>query len=294
MFKRYWWMFLVMLPVGAVGGFFMASVVTYVMPKKYESSATIEIKPQRQPTGTWSGSPDAEALGASPQFFGTEFEKIKSRNSLMKVVDTLDLSNKWGMDRESVLQILKGIVTTENIRGTDLISIRVRHTNKEDARDIAAGVARAYKDYRTELKDRVFEKSIMELKRAVREQEDKVEERRKIFVTISRHKGPYLLDGSNLPKSVDGLSQEYLDAQRDFEVEQGLLEKLKLKLISAEIDADIEMDSVIVHDDPVISNSPISPNVRLNLVLGLAGGALLSPFLALPVMWFLNRRSAVS
>ncbi len=123
------------------------------------------------------------------QFFGTEFEKIKSSNSLAKVVENLELVNKWGVDKETAIRILKGIVNTQNIRGTDLISIRVRHTNKEDARDVTAEVAKAYKEYRTEIESRDADKGLYELNKAVRDQEDKVEERRKVLATIVRTKG---------------------------------------------------------------------------------------------------------
>ncbi|MFM2199470.1 MAG: hypothetical protein RLZZ505_2902 [Verrucomicrobiota bacterium] len=188
MFKRYWWMLLVMAPVGMMAGLMLAAVVTYVMPKKYESFATIEIKPRQRQAIEVAASP--QSGGMTEIVCGTEFEKIKSRNSLSKVIDSLDLMNRWGLDRETALQILKGIVQTENIRGTDLIQIRVRHTNKEDARDIAAEVARAYKEYRQELESKSLERGISEFKRAVREQEDRVEERRKLLTTIGRSKSP--------------------------------------------------------------------------------------------------------
>ena len=387
--------------------FMTASVITYVMPKKYESFATIEVKPRErsiEPLGPMIGG---NMPAMTPQFFGTEFEKIKSRNSLGRVVENLDLVNKWGMDRETALRILRGIVNTQNIRGTDLISITVRHTNKEDARDITAEVARAYKSYRTELEDGVREKGINELKKAVREQEDKVEERRKILTTISRTKdiiyygdnamGRNPLDedteaafsaneynkqeaeiiqletqiqgllkydseqlliyasGLELPdniiknlypqylelkRQIDGMkasglgdrhptvmtnarvlnsmkadldegvinlrtrlqgnleiakerlekveikkneskrdalernidTQDYVDAKRDFETEQALLDQMKLKLVGFEITGEITPESIVVHDDPVISESPVSPNVTLNLVLGAVVG----------------------
>ena len=125
----------------------------------------------------------------TPQFFGTEFEKIKSRNSLEKVVDSLELVNRWSVDKETALRILKGIVTTQNIRGTDLISIRVRHTNKLDAKDVTEEVAKAYKAYRSEIEGRDSERALIELNKAVRDQEDKVEDRRKVLATIVRTKG---------------------------------------------------------------------------------------------------------
>lgn len=387
--------------------FMTASVITYVMPKKYESYATIEVKPpeRTQPLG---GITNDRGPTMTPQFFGTEFEKIKSRNSLSLVVERLDLVNKWGVPQEVALSILKGIVNTQNIRGTDLISITVRHTNKEDARDVTAEVARAYKDYRTNLEGKSLEKTINELKKAVREQEDKVEERRKVLTTITRTKGlayfgdrvqggggitdeelgaQFLLNqyneqssdkvqlqtqiesllkydseqlliyasGLDLPdniiktlypqylelkRQIDGLKasglgdrhptvltnqrvcdsmkdqldegvvnlrtrlqgqletakerldrveammetskvektersidiQDYVDAKKSFETDQALLEQMQLNLVSKEIEAKAVPESIVVHDDPVISDSPVSPNVTLNLVLGAVVG----------------------
>ena len=390
--------------------FMTAAVITYVMPKKYESEATIEVKPR-----SMGMSPFGDQMGASfganrmtPQFFGTEFEKIKSSNSLSKVVENLELMNKWGVDKETAIRILKGIVNTQNIRGTDLISIRVRHVNKEDARDVTREVARAYKTYRTEIESREAEKGLYELKRAVRDQEDKVEERRKVLATIVRTKGiiykgqdsfygqsgvdedqgarksletydqllrdkmqlesqinsllKYDSDqlmvyaaGLDLPdniiknlypqylerkrqmdtlriqglgdrhptvlaevdqmnamkhqldegvvnlratlqakldmagdslKSVEvmkndtreeaikrGLdAQDYVDAKREFETDQQLLQSMKLKQINETITKQMTDDSIVVHEEPQISQSPVSPNVTLNLVLGAVVG----------------------
>ncbi len=389
--------------------FMTAAVITYVMPKKYESEAIIEVKPREigmSPLGSMASSSGGSMM--TPQFFGTEFEKIKSRNSLSKVVDTLELVNKWNVDKETALRILKGIVNTQNIRGTDLISIRVRHTNKEDARDVTAEVARAYKEYRTEIESRYADKNLYELNKAVRDQEDKVEERRKVLATIVRTKGiiykgqdsfygsngvnddqgaqsaqetfnqleqekmqlesqinsllkydsdqlivyaaglnlpdniiknlyPQYLErnlqlnslktsglGENHPtvkaakeqiegmkrqldegvvnlratlqaqlnmavdrlKSVEarrndtrenaiktGLdAQDYVDAKRDFETDQELLQQMKLKQVAETITNKLPHDSIEVHDDPQISDSPVSPNVTLNLVLGAVVG----------------------
>jgi len=390
--------------------FMTAAVITYVMPKKYQSYATIEVKPRGQdlaPLGVQMSESKGSAR-ATPQFFNTEFEKIKSRNSLSKVVENLELTNKWGMDKEAALQTLKGIVNTQNIRGTDLISINVRHVNKEDARDVAAEVARAYKEYREEIEGRDANRSLDELKKAVREQEDKVEERRKVLSTIVRTKGilytgedsffrqsgldenqgaqsalerynaleqekmqlasqidgllKYSSDelivyaaGLDLPENIikslhpqylelkrqvetlkiQGLgdkhptilstlqlieamkrqldegvvglratlqaqldlaedrlakvevlkddkkddaikrgldAQDYVDAKRDFETDQGLLQSMKLKLMGEQITQKMPDDAIIVHDDPVISQSPVSPNVTLNLALGAVVG----------------------
>lgn len=170
--------------------FMTAAVITYVMPKNYESEATIEVRPRTggMDIGFGNRGPSNQAI-MTPQFFGTEFEKIKSSNSLAKVVDNLQLVTKWGVRREVAIQILKNKVDTHNIRGTDLISIKVRHPSAEDARDITAEVAKAYKEYRSENENKDATKALIELNKAVRDQEDKVEERRKVLATIVRTKG---------------------------------------------------------------------------------------------------------
>jgi succinoglycan biosynthesis transport protein ExoP len=390
--------------------FMTAAVITYVMPKKYESQAVIEVKPKTfgmSPLGTAM----AQASGAgrtTPQFFGTEFEKIKSSNSLAKVVDKLQLVNKWGVDKETAIRILKGIVSTQNIRGTDLISIRVRHTDREDARNVTEEVAKAYRAYRSEIEDRDADKALYELNKAVRDQEDKVEERRRVLATIVRTKGiiykgqdsyygtsgvdedqgaknalqtynqllqdkmqlesqinsllkydseqlmvyasgldlpdniirnlyPQYLDATRqlnnlkigglgdrhptvmaaveeisamkrqldegvvnlratlqaqLAMSTDRLksvevmkndtredaikrgldAQDYVDAKRDFETDQELLQTMRLKQIGETITRKMPDESIVVHEEPIISQSPVSPNVTLNLVLGAVVG----------------------
>jgi capsular exopolysaccharide synthesis family protein len=390
--------------------FMTAAVITYVMPKKYESTATVEVKPRSSGISPL-GSMMNEASGANrttPQFFGTEFEKIKSSNSLAKVVQNLDLVNKWGVDKETAVQILKGIVNTQNIRGTDLISITVRHTNKEDARDVTAEVAHSYKTYRAEIENRDGDKALYELNKAVRDQEDKVEDRRKVLAQIVKTKGiiykgtdsfygqsgvdedqgarnalqmynqleqekvqletqintllKYDSDqlmvyaaGLELPDNIirnlypqyldakrqgDGLkinglgdqhptviaaseqiktmkhqldegvvnlratlqarlamasdrllsvkvmkddtredaikrgldAQDYVDAKRDFETDQQLLQQLKLKLIGETITKKMPEESIEIHEEPQIAQGPASPNVTLNLVLGAVVG----------------------
>lgn len=391
--------------------FMTAAVITYVMPKKFESSATIEVKPRGQliaPLGNTMTDTSGVAR-MTPRFFETEFEKIKSRNSLTKVAENLDLGKKWSLDKESVIAELKGrIINTQNIRGTDLISIKVRHVNREDARDIAAEVARSYRDYRREIEGRDSDRALTELKKAVREQEDKVEERRKTLSTIVRQKGiiyrgedsvfgrggvddddaarsaaeaytkleqdkmelesqiqsllKYSSDqlmvyasGLDLPENIvktlypqyleikrdldaaktQGLgdrhptvlelsgrianmkrdldegvvslratlkaqldlaearlakveilkgdkketaiqrgldTQDYVDAKRDFETDLDLLQTMKIKLIGENISRDMGDESIIVHEEPVIAQAPVSPNVTLNLVLGAVVG----------------------
>ncbi len=310
MFKRYWWMLLLMPLLGTFAGTVTSAVITYVMPKKYESEAIIEVRPHVMVTSQIGNdfSPIYGTTPITPQFFGTEFEKIKSRTSLAKVVENLQLVNKWNVDQETAIQILKGLVIASNIAGTDLISIKVRHASKEDARDIAAEVAKAYKSYRSEIENRETDKALYELNKAVRDQEDKVEERRKVLATIVRTKGPFddakeAIDKSAVDKpgvqppgeqsqeeairrALD--AQDYVDAKRDFETDQDVLQKLRLNQISSLMRGKMTEESIVIHEEPQISQSPVSPNVTLNLMLGTAGGFVIGLIMALPVMAIMN------
>ncbi len=166
--------------------FMTASVITYVMPEKYESTAVIQVKPRGKAFESLDGGMGNRMAIMTPQFFGTEFEVIKSTNSLNRVIKKLELANKWEVTPEQALLMLENIVKTENKRGTDLISITARHTDKENARDIAVEVAEAYKEYRSELENESLNKGINELDRAVKIQEEETQEAYKELTTLSR------------------------------------------------------------------------------------------------------------
>lgn len=415
MFKRFGWILLVMIPVGGFAGLVIAAVVTYVMPKKYESEAIIEVRPfANAPV-----EPPGRTEGVAPAWLLMEIEKMRSRPNLEKVSQNLGLPNRWYLADDQVPPILKDSLLIQSIRGTDLVSIRMRHTNKIDARDIAMEVAKVYQSYRKDIADQDSSRFLHELNKAVRDQEDKVEERRKVLATIVRTRGIIYKDqskeeneseaknslqefhkteqevmqlesqigsllkydsdqllvyaaGLDLPDNIirnllpvyqqakrdleglkingldgrhptvvakvdqigkmkgqldecvvnlratleakldfarDHLKQaearkesanqannratdypSYADAKREFESDQELLQKMKLKLISEELSSKNPRDSVVVHDSPVISESPVSPNVTLNLVLGTVLGAILFPLMTLPVIWILSRR----
>lgn len=282
-----------MLPFGALSGLLVMAVVNYVTPEQYESEAIIEVKPQI----------DFETFPSQvvPMFLATEFNKIKSRASLAEVVKKLELSNQWGMNQDAVIRILKEIVITENIRGTDLIAIRVRHTDRELTRDIAAEVAKIYRDYRAEMVKRDSNRRLSELNKAVKDQDEKVEERRKIYAKLLYNMGshPSILmhdESSDTPAEAitrAQYQQDIIDAKRDLETDHALLQSIKLKKVSATIASKISDESVVVHEEPQIPQTPVFPNITLNLTFGAVGGFLLSPLLALLVILLLNRLNLV-
>lgn len=131
MFRRWWWMFLVMFPLGLLIGLILGAGWVYLIPKKYVAQTIIQVRA-------------SDGTGMSPTFFPTQFEVIKSRKSLTAVAEQLELTNRWMMSEEEVIATLRSIITAQNIRGTDLIKIEVRHTNKQDAAAVANAVTLSY------------------------------------------------------------------------------------------------------------------------------------------------------
>jgi uncharacterized protein involved in exopolysaccharide biosynthesis len=266
MFSRYWWVMLIGFVVGSAAGLLIAAVITYVMPKQYESSSTVEVKVR--PTGFSMRSHRGTSNVA---------ELFTIRPVLEMTVDSLDLTNSWAVDRETAIGILKNKLRVEKIQGTDLLNISALSTNREEVRDLVAAVVKSYSEYVTSENSARLKAGIQELKRFLHEQEQKVGDYRKEIE--SQHLKPNIA-GSQTPDS--------LDIKSEFESELEKVEMVKLKIISEEMH--LSSPAVVIHDDPVINPIPVSPKVTLNLVLGTVSGLVLSPFLTLPIMRLLGRR----
>ena len=180
-----WLVLLLVLPLICGGiGFLAGAVIAYVSPKKYESRALVQVSPERISVDS-RGLPElASQQGASFQFLATEVAVITSRATLERVVERLDLAARWNLPPDQVVDLLTGLVTVERIPDTDLLTIRVRHTNAQDARDLAEAVAEAYAARRTERETDRAEQALQALDEELRKQEDVVEEKRKVLDII--------------------------------------------------------------------------------------------------------------
>ena len=194
--------------------FMTAAVITYVMPKKFQSTAVVQVKPSTR-VGTALGDGNAMNQPTTPQFFATEFEVIRSQLTLKYVVQRLGLMTRWNMTEEEALGTLRGIVDAQNIRGTDLIQISVKHTGAEDARDVAKEVYEAYKKRREEKERLIAEEGMKELEKAVLDQSDVVEEKRKQRDNLLRRAPRMIQDsitGVNGAQGIQGM-QSMLESQ---------------------------------------------------------------------------------
>lgn len=153
-------------------GFLLAGMIAYVMPRKYESRAVVQVNPSHRLAMIPSG--DLLQSQMTPQFFATQFEIIRSQATLEMVAKKLNLANRWNTSEQDAIMQLSAIVHAQNIRGTDLIEINVMHPGPEDARDIAQGVYEAYKARRLQEEQKISEESLQQLIRAIADQQNMV------------------------------------------------------------------------------------------------------------------------
>ncbi|MGE9271419.1 MAG: GumC family protein [Verrucomicrobiales bacterium] len=209
--------------------FMTALVITYVTPKKYESTAVLQVRPRGASVEVLPGVVSQTSAGMTQAFFPTEFEVIRSQKTLDLVIDGLNLTNHWQMEAEEVREQLRGMIDAQNIRGTDLIEVRVRAGNPTDAKMIADHVSEAYRMRRTELENQRSDEALIELKDAVLAQEDLVEEKRKVLTQLIRNEGVIYTPSGGGAGITGGYSVEEgaRDAKRRFADLEA--ERIKLK-----------------------------------------------------------------
>ena len=164
--------------------------------KKYEGRSTIQLKtttPDMDPFGGQLG----EDVGApmTLQFYATEKEVIVADQTLKEVVDDLGLKDRWKTDEAGAIKRLKESVSTEQRKGTDLIDIKVEGKNATDAKMIAEEVAEKYQKRRAAMETERAERALGALDAELRDQEDLVEEKRKVLDTIVQTSGVAWVEG---------------------------------------------------------------------------------------------------
>lgn len=268
--RRYWWMFLAMIPVGMILGLFVAGVITFFMPRSFDSEGIIEVT---QPP---SIAPPEKRL--KPRSFSElEVGRIADPDILGIVADALELPAAWTMQRDEVVRELRKSVTCKMIPDTNLISVRVNCGKKQDARDIALEILGRYHERASRPSDPEMAKTLSELREQIHEQN--------LRVSASRDAIP---SRPSTFGAVDGLDD--LNGEAEFEKNVRLLEDLEKKMQVLEKSILPTLPTITLHQLPQIPEKVASPNVRLNLLIGLSAGLVASPLLTLPVVALVNRR----
>lgn len=135
----------------------IATVVTFLLPASFASTARIKIE---------NDSTDIPGIGGGPSFSGydayyiqTEFEIMQSEQVLGRLITKLNLNEVWGkkyngntpLKMDETMQLLKQNMSLSPERNTKLIDITVYSGDRDEAAQLANGIAEAYREYRISL-----------------------------------------------------------------------------------------------------------------------------------------------
>ena len=156
-------------------------VVTYFLPKQYESSVTMQIN--QNDTYLKLFDDRGGGRGFDPRFITTQFEIIQRKEILYPVIEALGLEQKWKklygiVGKEQSVFRLRKMIDVREIRNTELIQISVLDQDKNEASEIANRIAEEYQRRRIGEQQGTVNRSLIQLKDEVAKQSRRVDELR--------------------------------------------------------------------------------------------------------------------
>ena len=242
------WMIVIFVSLPILG-LLVASVWTYMMPELYMSKAKIELVPSGRDVDKWG----------IDQYVHTEIEAIKSKGTMQIVSEKIQLEQRWQMDEVMILQVLQRNLAIKRVDGSRILKLSFTHRSREDAQAVCKAFYEAYEHRKAELYfgSRTKQTSLLrESGNGLVSLANKIEE---LNLELAHASGTY--DG--------GL--EWIGELRKVDVIKNELDEVLAK--KKQLDTQVkEYNSIIVHDSPEMSFSPVSPNIPLNQSIGLISG----------------------
>lgn len=132
-------------------------VIVALLDKKYIGKTSLQVH-QNSKIEVLQGAVDngERYNNNSMSFLETQFKIIISPETLLKVIQRKNLTQRWDMSESEALNKLTKMVETDEQRGTEIIEISVYSTNWDEAAELANAVREAYEERRKDTeKDRV-------------------------------------------------------------------------------------------------------------------------------------------
>jgi hypothetical protein len=238
--------------------FIAGSVTYYLTPSRYESTAVFEYRGKRPPA-------EAAAL-------------LKSGNVIGPAITSLKLTERLGLDVDSLMKSISGKSRTTVDSGTGMIELTVEDLQGEIARDLAAQLPKSLDAYEKSLAVTELTARIEDAGQFARDTEDILEERRmEVSKWLVAHRGV-------VPDALDQL--EIDDLRGNWEHAMRRTHEAQDRRADAQIALSSWASVVQVHSQPVISNEPVGrkPDESMGAIIGESLGvglafALLAPYL---------------
>lgn len=254
MFTRRWWLFLGIAALGTALGVVVATGIGRQVPQVYESRAVLEF-----PSPPASG-PAADA----------NRERLLAPEVLMGAAAKLGWPEPGKANRQETLDRL--LASLEVTATGNRITLRARHAEPRQARDIAWNVVEAFGEYWADAERRDQAATLAGLQQAVAAQQQSVAKAEESLTEIARELKPEEIARiTAAPPPKAAMSDEELMAAG--------------RALAARIRQQAEAKRVLLREAPEVPLMPVSPG--LSLMMGLGG--LVGLGLSLPVAWRLAR-----
>lgn len=153
-----------------------AGVATYLTPRQYQSSVTMQVKEDNNNMQIFGGQ---NGPRYDPRFSTTQFQIIQRKEILYPVIDAMKLMQKWDLHSRDVAYMrLRGMMNVSEVRGTDLIQIAILDQDRQEAADLANTIALEYQKKRIDEQQSWVARSLVQLEDEVSKQRKKTEELR--------------------------------------------------------------------------------------------------------------------
>jgi len=221
----------------------IATVVTFILPESYSSTARIEVQGENgADISPMSSGGTATSQPYDPFYIQTTFEIIQSQVVLTNVINQLDLNTAWGkkynngetLKTTETMELLKRRISLQPVRNTKLIAITVYSEDKNEAATLANTIASAYVDYRLSSRKQQTAGGLDSLEEQLRESEANIE-KSQTNVDYLRGKLKIVDNDPNslMPtptlsqQTVETYEQQKIDGERNYKVLKTQLEELK-------------------------------------------------------------------
>ena len=196
-------------------------VIVALLDKKYVGRTSIEVKQSSKgsifaPTGIDS------PFDRTGSFIETQFKVITAPETLLRVVERLNLKSRWNVSEQDALDKLERMVEPEEERGTEMITIEVYSVDPAEAAEIANAVRVAYEERRKETEKERVRGIVGTLEGKLKQQDEVVEvaridmlEKMRQFGIVDMNLGSGPRGGGAIYSANDGLFGSMLQDQRE-------------------------------------------------------------------------------
>jgi succinoglycan biosynthesis transport protein ExoP len=231
-----------------------ASVITYLMPRQYGSTVTMQLRQQGAVMQVFDQQPGMQGL--DPRFLTTQFEIIQRKEMLYPVIESLNLMQRWSLNSKEVAYFkLRNMLDMREIRNSELIQITVYSTDAKEAAEIANAIAEEYQRRRIAEQQEWVTKSLSTLQSEVDRQKAKVAELKELVTKIRTEKGIVDLNPDSMEDgiSLQGAAVQSIDQQVNSEELRVAALRAKYQQVSQMTDEQI-MNSLATLEivDPII------------------------------------------